>query len=484
MSTVRDRIRTSVLVALAGVILLRAAACDGTAGLTLTDGAPDAAGDAAAGADGGPGADVGGAPDAGPDASGDDAGPAADALADGPVLRVDPTALEFGPSAIGRRRTLPLALRSSGRAPVVVTGIAFAAGASPDFAVDTSTLGEGGQPLSPAHPLTILPNDVRTIAVTYTPDVQGEVDEETGEPILDRGTLVLDGDLTDGPVRVAVSGYGVSVDCPVAVIEVEEGAEVVPGTTLHLRGDQSYTMVGDIRRWEWRVAQPSGAQSLFIPSPTFVNPTFDVYGSGMYTFYLDVWNEEGQKSCEPAIYEVVMIPDASVHIELLWTTPGDPDETAGAGADLDLHLVNPHAPTDPAAPDHDGDGLPDPYFDPTYDCWAGNPAPDWGTAGAERDDGPRWSGGGGGERIDLNMPENGLDYEIAVHYPEDHDLGASFVTIRVYIYQILVFQLRDVQLDEGDLWCVASIDWPSGQVRLCEARTGGGYRITPDYPAP
>jgi len=321
--------------------------------------------------------------------------------------------------------------------------------------------------------------------VTYTPAVIGDVDEETGQPVLDEGTLVIRGDWAEGSLQVPVSGHAVSgCDDPFAVIQVEEGDEVIPGTTLHLRGDQSLAMVGGIVRWDWRVDQPTGAQGVFLPSPAFPNPTFVVDVAGTYGFRLDVWSEEGVQSCEPATYEVVVIPDTAIHVELLWTTPGDPDETDGAAADLDLHLVNPHAPVDPAAPDHDGDGAPDPYFDPTCDCWAGDPNPDWGTAGAEFDDDPHWYDGIDGEYVTLDVPENGVEYHVAVHYRDDHDLGAAYATIRIYILQMLAFQLEDVPLAEGDLWCVAFVDWPSGHVSPCYAEPQGGYRITADYPAP
>jgi len=85
--------------------------------------------------------------------------------------------------------------------------------------------------------------------------------------------------------------------------------------------------------------------------------------------------------------------------------------------------------------------------------------------------------------VNLNVPENGKQYQVAVHYWNDHAYGASFVTVRVYIYQFLVFQLENVRLINYDMWCVGFVDWPSGQVSLCEA-PGGGYRITPNYRHP
>lgn len=467
-----------------------AAVCAVLVILTVGCGAASGGGDGGGG-DGGPqlpdtaavAPDAGaGSPDAG--AVSPDGGPGpADAAGDAPGSggargAVSPSHLEFGPCLVPRRAALPLLILSTGTEPLEVTSVAFAEGSSAEFTVD-------GPPL----PLVIPPNGSHVIEVAYTPERTNEVDDVTGQPLLDTGTLVLLTNTPEGRIEVPVDGYGVLCDGPVAVITVDEGEAVIPQTNLHLDGSRSYALVGEIRRWEWRVDQPAGSASVFIPSPTFPEPTFEGNVEGTYRFYLDVWDEEDQKSCEPATYEVVVHPDEAILVELLWTTPGDPDETDTgpfAGTDVDLHLLHPDAPADPAAPDHDGDGAPDPYFDPLGDCWSGNPRPDWGTPGDESDD-PRLgrddTDGAGPESVGINVPENGETYEVAVHYPDDHGFGASFATVRVYIYHVLVFELRDVRVLAGDLWCVAFIDWPSGQVSLCEAAEGG-YRITSDYPAP
>jgi hypothetical protein len=413
-----------------------------------------------------------------------------EAIQSGPLIGVNPVAIEFGPRVVGRQSALQLQLLSRGTEPLSISGIAFDAGSSPDFAVDTTTVTVNGEPISAANPLVIPPNDFRTLAVYFTPDVINDVDEVTGQPVKDIGTLVILNNSFEDTVAIPVDGYGVLQDCPVGVIVIEEGEEVIPQTNLHLQGDQSYAMVGQIYKWEWRVDQPVGSQSVFVPSPTFPNPTFEANVAGTYTFYLDVWDEEDTKSCEPATYEVVVIPDEAIHIELLWTTPGDPDETDTgpfAGSDVDLHFIHPNAPSDPRAPDLDGDGLPDPYMDQPFDCYWFNPHPDWGAFGNAFDDDPSLdrddTDGAGPENINLNVPENGKRYQVAVHYWNDHAYGASFVTVRIYVYQILVFQLQDVRLINYDMWCVGFIDWPSGQVSLCEA-PGGGYRITPNYRHP
>jgi hypothetical protein len=93
----------------------------------------------------------------------------------------------------------------------------------------------------------------------------------------------------------------------------------------------------------------------FVPNASFPNPSMTVNAAGTYVFCLEVWDNNDQKSCEPACVEILVIPDNAIHIELLWSTPGDPDNTDGgpaAGADMDLHLAHPKA----TGPDIDCDG--------------------------------------------------------------------------------------------------------------------------------
>ena len=152
---------------------------------------------------------------------------------------------------------------------------------------------------------------------------------------------------------------------------------MIPQTVLHLYGDQSYTSKGDVAKWTWSVEQPPGSQSFFIPSENYPNPDFEVNVAGKYTFNLMIYNSQGVPSCAPDTFEVVVVPDKAIHIELLWHTPGDPDETdvgPEAGSDLDLHLVHPWA----GGPDIDGDGQPDGWFDEPFDRFWFNAHPEWG----------------------------------------------------------------------------------------------------------
>ena len=274
-------------------------------------------------------------------------------------------------------------------------------------------------------------------------------------------------------------------ECPTAVIQVQEGEEVIPQTKLHLVGSNSYA-VGSVSAWQWSVTQPDGSQSVFLPSAAHPDPTFEVNIAGVYDFTLEVWDQDGKKSCEPAEVTVFVIPDEAVHVELLWDTPGDLDQTdegPEAGADLDLHFLHPFA----TGEDVDGNGVPDGWFDQPFDCFWFNAHPNWGSLdpfvdddpGLDRDD----TDGSGPENVNLNLPEDGMTYKVGVHYWNDHDFGPSTATVRIYVFSQLVFEVSDVSLVEGDMWEVATLSWPSAAVTLLQTDIGD-YVIIPNYSHP
>ncbi|MBM4370992.1 MAG: hypothetical protein FJ098_05020 [Deltaproteobacteria bacterium] len=239
-----------------------------------------------------------------------------------------------------------------------------------------------------------------------------------------------------------------------------------------------------ITQWNWSVAGPMGSQARFEPSDEVSDPTFRVDLAGKYTFHLTVFDEQNVPSCTLATWEVIVVPDDAIWIELFWKTPGDPDETdtgPAVGADLDLHLVHPLA----GGPDLDADGQPDGWFDPPFDCFWFNANPEWGSSEWDGDD-PilvvNDTDGAGPEAISLDSPED-VVYKVGVHYWDDHGHGASYATVRVYVFSQLVFEIPDVKLVDSDLWEVCHIEWPSGKVQVVTDGLGQ-YKITPDYQNP
>jgi hypothetical protein len=279
-----------------------------------------------------------------------------------------------------------------------------------DFDVDLSLMDHVP---TAEDPVVVPPGESVLVNVLFVPDVENPVDED-GELVLDEGVLRIDSNAMNAPTDLPVHAAGVLPSSPTAVIHVAEGNEVIPQTILHLYGDESFAPNGTIQKWEWDVEQPVGSMSVFVPSHTFPNPTFEANVAGVYTFYLTVYDQSNTPSCFPAAYEVVVIPCESIHIELLWHTPGDLDET---------------------------------------------------------DTGP--------ENIDLDIPEN-VVYRVGVNYWKDHGYGPAFVTVRVYVYGRLVFEVADVELVDRDMWEVCTVEWPSGKVQMVKEQAGE-YKIVHDY---
>jgi hypothetical protein len=417
----------------------------------------------------------------------------------GPCITVNPKKIDFGGKLLSKSATIEVEIISCGDQPLEVTGIRLMnngevpdVALSLDFGLDLSaTEGfTGGDPsalTAPADaPLTIPVNASRRVRVTYTPDEINPLDSVTNKPVPDLQFVEILSNTFVPNLQVEVRGFGVEVECPTPIIKSTEGEEVIPQTKLHLIGSQSFAATGGISKYEWTVMQPPGSQSVFLPSAAAPDPTFEVNVAGNYYFSLRVWDDNNTESCEPAEFMVVVNPDEAIHIELLWETPNDPDQTdegPEAGADLDLHFLHPFA----TGLDVDGDGSPDGYFDNPFDNFWFNPQPDWGShdpmvnddPGLDRDD----TDGAGPENVNLDIPEDGLVYRVGVHYWNDHGFGPSLATVRVYIMSVMSFQVEEVEMVHHDLWEVCTVAWPSGDVDPVVG-PGGVYKIIPNYEHP
>lgn len=406
----------------------------------------------------------------------------------GPCLKVLPTEVVFGGSKVGGVAKQSVTLKSCGDEAVTVTGLDFDATGAGNFAIDyTSIQATGGKAPSEAAPLTIPKNSQATFNVTYTPSQVADKAPD-GSPVLDSAIVVVSAPASPNtPVNVTLTGFGSTGDCPTAVIQVLEGDAVVPQTVLHLDGSQSYS---NIAKYKWSVEAPSGSVSKFTPSDTGKAVTFTPNVAGDYKFHLMVTDDQGKDACAAADKLVKVLPDQAIHVELLWHTPGDKDESdegPNAGADLDLHFAHPYAAT---ALDLDADGTPDPWFADQYDCFWYNCGSgkvlEWGSYDPNIDDNPHLdrddTDGAGPENLNLTLPEDGKLYSVGVHYYTDHGFGVSTATVRIYVYGVL--QYEDVfGLKKGDLWYVATVDWPSaaieGKLTAAKAKV-----VTPNFPAP
>jgi hypothetical protein len=232
-----------------------------------------------------------------------------------------------------------------------------------------------------------------------------------------------------------------------------EGALVIPQTKLHLESEEANCQ-GQALKFEWSVNQPEGSVSLLLPHSTFPNPTFEANVAGDYSFELRSFGQDGELCTTPRRFLLSVLPTSTLHIELLWHTPEDPDESdegPEAGADLDLHVTR-------IWPDSE----PTPWFDVPFDCFWFNPNPNWGSFDPMVDDDPSLdrddTDGAGPENLNLNTTEEGADYSVMVHSWHDHGYGESLATIRIYVLGQLIYEEDNVTLLMNEGWKVGTLN--------------------------
>ncbi|MFH1530456.1 MAG: hypothetical protein ABIK09_06965 [Pseudomonadota bacterium] len=417
---------------------------------------------------------------AGPDAGGApaDGSPAGDTIT-GACIEVMPQQIKFGGKKVGELATLPLEIRSCGEADLEIDSIKLTTDSHPAYGLDLEMLSHTP---SEDDPVVMPSGETVTVLVTYLPECPDPV-HESGYPPPVVGEILIRSSAPPGEKLVEVGGFGALIYCPTAVITCAEGETTAPWTDLHLSGEESHenecSDESNIAGWQWAVSAPIGSQARFEPSAEVEEPTFRPDVAGKYAFLLTVYDAQNVPSCAPATHEVVVVPDDAIWIELFWETPGDPDESdtgPAAGADLDLHLQRPGG----VGLDHDGDGVHECWLDPEANCFWFSPNPDWWEPGPQDD--PEMVvedyDGAGPELIGYPAPAREV-YLVGVHDYNDHGFGESLATVRIYIHGQLVLEVPEVSLVDLDLWTVARIEWPSGEVTVCTE--DGAYCILPDY---
>ena len=240
----------------------------------------------------------------------------------------------------------------------------------------------------------------------------------------------------------------------------------------------------------WTVVErPTGSVSQVVESLTSVldpagggpeddeetpTATFFVDLAGRYTIELQVYDNLDQVSCAPnAVAQVVIeaIPEKDLHIQLVWSTPEDPDETDEFGTDVDLHFKHENAE------DRWGAAAGE------WDCYFRQSSPDWGAMGdfldnpsLDIDD----TNGAGPENVNLDRPEEGVTYNVgAIYYRSESTFGesdrdprtqhATYATVRLFARGELISEFVDRELTElNQLWHVAQINWCEDTLRCPE----------------
>lgn len=399
------------------------------------------------------------------------------ANSDVPCIKLSASKLDFGAGMIGVPVPKKITVQNCGGAELIVDGIALLASSpSKDFTFDFKEMiaGAKGQCAkvdaksgpSKANPCILPVSGQTEFSVIYTPLAVSKKDTK-GNPELDLAVAQVSSNASVKP-DVQLQGYGVNSLCPTALVSVKEGEEVIPQTTLHLFGSASKGAgSATVKSYKWTSTQPIGSNQKFMPNDFTADPTIALNAAGSYQFCLDVTDSAGVKSCAPACVSVLVQPNNAIHVELLWDTPADLDQTdtgVGAGADLDLHFANPLA----SGPDLDCDGTGDPWFNGTFDTFWLDSAPNWGSANSKTDD-PFLAlddtDGAGPENLNIEQPQgdanNPFAYSVGVHYWNAHGFGKSFATVSIYVQSVLVEKIEKVMMNPLDMWYVGKVNWPN-----------------------
>lgn len=298
------------------------------------------------------------------------------------------------------------------------------------------------------------------------------------------GRMLVYSDATpaDEPVVVDLFGRGVDNTCPLPVATRAE-YDVQPLDIVTLDGSPSTDPDGEVVEWRWTVVQrPDGSVSQ--PVEAFADPTRPADGgdaddagtpralffadlAGDYVIELQAVDALGQVSCDPAAAQVHIraVPEQDLHIQLVWSTPDDPDETDTIGTDVDLHFRHERAGEKWGS---EASG---------WDCYFRNTNPDWGVVG-EVVDNPSLdiddTNGAGPENINLSEPELGVAYDVGVIYfraastfgdpeiPSSRE-HPSYATVRVFTRGVPLVELVGQELTEtSQLWHVARVTWCEG----------------------
>ena len=384
-----------------------------------------------------------------------------------PCVQVTPLAIDFRQVLIGSSEEVTVDVANCGNADLEVSSVQLVDGTSTDFelvepmleGLDDACLSD--REAACTGTVTIGGNASKSFLVRYAPTDEGA----------DGGRIQLTTNVKDSAtVEVNLFGRGTDNRPPECLAEARiSGAqewgtypdedqllETIPLKTIELRATGSHDADGSIQAYKWQVvSRPEDSTAQIAPHEGAPEATFFLDLAGEYIFELEVTDNYGATSRPNCQVVVKAIPDEDIHIQLVWDTPADPDQTDtgfGAGSDMDLHLLHPL-----------GD-----WFCAPRDTYYANPNPDWAVPFDGTDD-PSLdiddTDGAGPENINLNHPENNRVYRVGVHYFNDHGYGPSFVTVRIFIQGVLRFELANKRMGGTDqFWDVGTIAWPAGHI--------------------
>jgi hypothetical protein len=350
-------------------------------------------------------------------------------------IEIEPTTLDFGRIGECSTAVQQLTIRSKGTADLIINEIAF----TPETPAGVTFVGSTRTPatVQTTNPRTGLPGQIElTVRFAVPPGASGElvggIRLKTTDP--DAQEVVI-------PLRATINRAPVA-----SMAELGNGA---PGLSVNLDGTSSMDPDGDTPltyRWTLRNRPAASNTAIVMPETALTSMRLDSAAPGAYEVQLEVTDSQGVKSCQPARRTIVASPAQKLLIELFWDN---------MSTDLDLHFL--------ATPMTQVKSVPG-------DVFFQNRKPDWGVVGDPMDD-PELSRdaltGYGPEVFGWLNPIDGT-YRIAVVFEQDYGLStmarASRATVRVYQFGVLKAELSRTLADKNEVWLVADVVWPSGDV--------------------
>lgn len=408
----------------------------------------------------------------------------------GPCLAIDPAAtLDFGVQPVGTPINKEVVLKSCGTEDLQLQNIAVAEGADQGFGVSfLSTCFTGVAP-SPDKPVVVPKGTVCSLGVSFTAPKLGAQS---------KGKLAIASNA--GQTLLGLSGSAAAtVQCPKACIAVKLAnggslaSDVLPQSVLKFDAGCSAPGSGGaaVTKYKWSVVQPAGSFATFQPSASVKNPTLQPNVAGKYTVTLDIADAVDTPGCAQATYDINVVSDDKLYVELTWDTPADPDKTdeqtgtKPVGSDMDLHFAHPDAYDELGQPDLDKNGEPDPWYAPCYDCSVWNVNAKWGSASnfdddaaLDRDDKDGW----GPEIIAVHVPQPAIAYTAGAYYFSHNGFGKSTPTIKVYLDGKLAATKVGPSMDMNDMWCAGTVTWTPNKFSPCKGADAKGDLLTKKYP--
>ena len=301
---------------------------------------------------------------------------------------------------------------------------------------------------------TIKGDNRANFVVTFTPpkkqSYQGEL-------------LIKSNDPSRTNHKIKLVGKGTDNECPEAIAEAsvkgnnrkKTTLNTLPLETIKFDGTSSNDPDGSIKRYEWSIIKrPEDSTARLTPNSSVEKPEMFLDLAGEYKVELVVYDNDQAASCgKQAIVTIKAIPQEDIHVQLVWDTPADSDQTDTTGADLDLHYLSPKATSWNEAP---------------YDIFWHNKEGDWGQQNVKSDD-PSLdiddTDGAGPENVNHNNPVSGNNYTVGIYYYDDHGFGPSYATVRIYIDGTLKKEFKNKFMSGTfDFWKVGLIEWPSKNI--------------------